>query len=73
MSDIAREAVRLLEMLPEEDQRFACAFLKKLVRAWDPDFTQVTPEERARIEAAERSGFVADSDVNWDDLSTYAP
>lgn len=28
--------------------------IKKLLLAWDPDFTKVTPEERKRMEAAEQ-------------------
>lgn len=39
------------------------------VKAWDADFTKVTPEEAKRIKAAEESGFVADSDIDWDHLS----
>ena len=72
MSDIAMEAARLLDMLPDEDKSFAYEFIKKLVKAWDPDFTKVTPEEAARIDAAEKSGFVTDSDIDWNDLSAYA-
>ena len=45
MSDIAMDAARLLEMLPESEQHFAYELIKKLVRAWDPDFTRLTPEE----------------------------
>ena len=42
MSEKALEAARLIEMLPEDDQNFAFEFIKKLVRAWDPDFTKLT-------------------------------
>ncbi len=45
--------------------------IKKLVLAWDPDFTKVTAEERARIEAAENSGFVDADDIDWDNLDKY--
>lgn len=72
MSNIAMDAARLLDMLPDEDKSFAYEFIKKLVRAWDPDFTKVTPEEAARIDAAEKSGFVADSDIDWNNLGAYA-
>ena len=37
MSDIALDAARMLDMLPESEQSFAFEFIKKLVRAWDPD------------------------------------
>ena len=39
------------------------------LKAWDPDFTKVTPEEAQRIKTAEESGFVADCDIDWDHLS----
>lgn len=29
-------------------------FVKGLIRAWDPDFTKVTPEERKRIDKADK-------------------
>ncbi len=69
MSNTAIEAARMMDMLPDEDKTFAYEFIKKLVKAWDPDFTKVTPEEAQRIKAAEESGFVVDSDIDWDNLS----
>ncbi len=47
---------------------FAYEFIKKLVLAWDPDFTKVTPEERELIERAENSGFVDEKDIDWENL-----
>ncbi len=49
----------------------AYEFIKKLVIAWDPDFTKVTPEERKLIEQAENSGFVDEKDIDWDNLGVY--
>ena len=69
MSNMAIDAARMMDMLPDEDKTFAYEFIKKLVKAWDPDFTKVTPEEAQRIKAAEESGFVVDSDIDWDNLS----
>ncbi|MBR3767724.1 MAG: hypothetical protein IKL10_05735 [Clostridia bacterium] len=69
MSDVAMDAARLLDVLPESDKAFAYEFIKKLVLAWDPDFTKVTPQEAAHIEKAENSGFVDDKDIDWDNLS----
>lgn len=71
MSNIALDAARMMDMLPDEDKNFAYEFIKKLVRAWDPDFTKVTPEEARRIEDAENSGFIADSDIDWDNLGAF--
>ena len=69
MSGIVAEAARMMDMLPESEQSFACEFIKKLVRAWDPDFTKVTPEEAERIRHAEQSGFVDENEIDWDHLS----
>ena len=70
MSDMAMDAARMLDMLPDEEKSFAYEFIKKMVKAWDPDFTKVTPDEARRIEAAEQSGFVDDSDINWEHIGT---
>ena len=69
MSNMAIDAARMMDMLPDEDKTFAYEFIKKLVKAWDPDFTKVTPEEAQRIKAAVESGFVVDRDIDWDNLS----
>lgn len=68
MSTTAMEAARLLDMLPESEQSFAVEFIKKLVLAWDPDYTRLTPEEAARLEQAEKSGFVAEEEINWAEI-----
>ncbi len=68
MSGITAEAARLMETLPEKDKLFAYEFIKKLVLAWDPDFTKVTNDERAQIDEAEKSGFVDESEIDWDNI-----
>ena len=68
MSTLAMDAARMIDMLPVGDQRFAYEFVRKLVLAWDPDFTKVTPEEAAQMKAAEESGYVPDSDIDWDKI-----
>jgi len=72
MSTIVKDTMRLMEMLPVEEQNFAYEFIKKLVRAWDPDFTKTTPAEAERIAAAENSGFVDETDIDWNNLAQYA-
>lgn len=72
MSEIAMNAARMLNLLPEEDQNFALEFIKKMVLAWDPDFTKVTPDEADRISSAENSGFVSEDEIDWDNLAKYA-
>lgn len=72
MSTLAMDIARLVDMLPESDQAFAHEFVKKLVLAWDPDFTKVTKEESDQIKAAEESGFVPEQEIDWNNLGNYA-
>jgi hypothetical protein len=72
MSKVAMDVARMVDMLPDEDKNFAYEFVKKMVKAWDPDFTKVTPEEAKRIEAAENSGFVDENDIDWDNIGASA-
>ncbi len=71
MSNVAMDAARLLDMLPEADKNFAYEFIKKLVLAWDPDFTKVTSEEASRIKDAENSGFISEAEIDWDNLESF--
>ena len=68
MSGITMEAARLMDVLPDEDKAFAYEFIKKLVLAWDPDYTKVTKEEAKRIEEAEKSGYIDDDEIDWDNI-----
>lgn len=68
MSNIVMDAARMMDMLPETEQSFAYEFIKKLVKAWDPDFTKVTPEESREIAEAEASGFVDETEIDWNNL-----
>lgn len=68
MSTIVIQAAELMQALPQSEQQFAYEFIKKLVLAWDPDFTKVTDEEKTRILQAEESGFVNDEDIDWNSI-----
>ena len=70
MSNIAIEAARLMDALPEADKAFAYEFIKKLVLAWDPDFTKVTAEEAKKIAEAENSGYVDSDEIDWESIGT---
>ena len=70
MSTVAIDAAKMIDMLPDNDQQFAYEFIKKLVLAWDPNFSKVTPAEAERIRAAEESGFIDDEDIDWDNIGT---
>ena len=70
MSAATKEAINLMEILPESDQNFALEFIKKLVLAWDPDYTKVTQGERKELEEAEKdiaeNGIISHEAINWD-------
>jgi len=60
----------MVDMLPETDQTLALELVKKLVLAWDPDYTRATPAEAAAMEQAvremEAGEYVPDNAINWD-------
>ena len=53
-------------MLPEDEQEFAFEFIKRLVLAWDPDYTKLTESERKALEEAENGEYVDESEIDWD-------
>ncbi len=48
----------------------ALELVRKLVLAWDPDYTRATPSEDAAMEQAVRElktgVYLTDKDINWD-------
>ena len=68
MRNLALDISKMVEILPVNDQELAYMLVQKLVLAWDPNFTKVTHEEAIRIEAAENSGFIGDSEINWNEI-----
>ena len=59
-------------MLPQAEQEFACEVVRKLIIAWDSDFTKLTPSEAAELRLAHAQvadcDVFADEDIDWDDL-----
>ncbi len=72
MSPRTQQIVKMYEMLPEQEQELAYETIKRFVLAWDPDFTKVTSDERKQIDNAEKSGYISDEDIDWDNLEKYA-
>lgn len=72
MSNAAMNISKMVDMLPESDRYFVQEFVKKLILAWDSDFTKVTPEEAEQIKYAENDEFISDSKINLDNLEQYA-
>ena len=68
MSNITIEAARLMESLPESEQNFVLEFIKKLVLAWDPDYTKLTASEAEALKEAEQSGFIDETDIEWSQI-----
>ncbi len=67
MSEKVMQIAEMIDMLPEQDQSLAYELIKKLVLAWDPDFTKVTPKERRELEEAEADPELVDmNDIDWD-------
>jgi len=55
-------------MLPAGDQQLAHEFVRKLVLAWNPDFTKAAPEEAAYMKIAEESECVRNDDIDLDKI-----
>ncbi|MBQ9610403.1 MAG: hypothetical protein IJV15_13305 [Lachnospiraceae bacterium] len=67
MSTATKEAINLMELLPENEQNFALEIIKKLVLAWDPDFTKLTPTEKAELEEAlQDTETISHNDIDWE-------
>ena len=72
MSTLQKEIDSMLELLPDSEQKLAYEFIKRLVLAWDSDYTKVTPKEREQLEEDEERGFVPENEIDWDNLSKYS-
>ncbi len=70
MSPKTKDIINLIDMLPDNEQDLAFELIKRMVLAWDPDFTKVTPAEKEVLEQIEKEislgEYVRDDDINWD-------
>ena len=50
--------------------QLAYELIKKLVLAWDPDLTKMTPAEAAALKGSadnyDRGDYVTSDDINWE-------
>ena len=64
-----QELIAMYSILPEQEQNLAYEIIKRLVLAWDSDFTKLTPAEHARMEQAEKDledgSVIAPSTLEW--------
>ena len=69
MGNTAQQAAMLIDMLPEDDQQLAFELVKKLVLAWDPDYTKLTPKEAEALDEAEKNlangEYFTDDEIDW--------
>lgn len=63
----AKEISTLVDLLPDNEQALAYELIKRLVLAWDSDFTKLTPAERSRLDEAEHD-FSTGNTVNHNDI-----
>ena len=65
----AKEISNMVDLLPDNEQALAYELIKRMVMAWDSDFTKLTPAERKRLEEAEHDFSVGDmvshNDIDW--------
>ncbi len=66
MTKTVEQTISMLEMLPSQEQDLALELVKRLVLAWDPDYTKLTPDERIRLDAAENGEYVDSENIDWD-------
>lgn len=70
MSILTREISDMVDMLPEKEQNLAYEMIKRIVLAWDSDYTRLTPSERKRLDEAEQDvingNTVTHEDIDWD-------
>ncbi|HHV96094.1 MAG TPA: hypothetical protein GXX37_06415 [Clostridiaceae bacterium] len=70
MSKISKQIIDMIDMLPEQEQRLVFEIIKRMVLAWDRDFTKLTPVEKERLMRAqkeiERGETVDHSEIDWD-------
>ena len=69
MSIITEQKTELVDILPEKEQSLVFELVKRLVLAWDPDYTKTTPAEAAVHTAAmedyRRGEYVRHEDIDW--------
>ena len=61
------EISALVELLPDNEQVLAYELIKRMVLAWDSDFTKLTPAEHKRLDEAEHD-FNVGSKVNHNEI-----
>ena len=62
-----KRIAEMVDMLPDEEQNLAYELIKRIILAWDSDFTKLTASERKELEEAQSGEYVNAKDINWDE------
>ena len=69
MTAKTQKIVEMIDMLPETEQNLVFELIKRIVIAWDADFSKVTPDERREIDEGDddiKNGrTVGYDDIDW--------
>jgi len=70
MSENTKQLVNLFEILPENDQNMLLELTKKLLLAYDPEYTKLFPDEKEAVESAlldlkNGENVFEESAINW--------
>ena len=69
MTAKTQEIVEMIDMPPETEQSLVFELIKRVVIAWDADFSKVTPDERREIDEGDddiKNGrTVGYNDIDW--------
>jgi len=70
MSTVVADTIEIMNVLPAEDQELLYSMAKKLIRAWDPDFTKLTSSEAEELKQIvkdmEDGEYVSEDEIDWD-------
>ena len=70
MSTVIANTIEIMNVLPIEDQEFLYSMAKKLIRAWDPDFTKLTPSEAKELKQIitemDNGEYVSENEIDWE-------
>ena len=67
MDQISSQVEKMVEMLPEQEQLLAFELIKRMVLAWDSNFTKLTQSEREIIEKVDKE-FTNNETVKHEDI-----
>lgn len=71
MSIQSQKIAEMYDMLPDKEKDLAYEMVKRIVLAWDPDYTKLTPTEASELAEAENGEYIDAENIDWDNLDKY--